>query len=897
MKITRMKTNRMVNPLGFALDTPHLSYVATDTDAKVQTAARIRVAADEGMTQLLHDSGRREDLSSLWYAPPLSLTPRTRYYWQVEVWADNGDVAISPVAWFETGKLDEPWQAEWITPDLPRDVHPVLMTAFDCARPVASARIHLCGLGVYELYLNGDKVGEEYLTPNCNAYDMWLQAQTYDVTRALAAHNRLEVWLGDGWYKGRFGFDGKSREIYGDRFALIAELHVTYADGSKEVFVTRPGSWLAKRSKVLSSGMYDGEIYDETLAQKESFPVRALALDTSRLQDRLSLPVVEKLRLPVQKVLRTPAGETVLDMGQNMVGWISFRNRLPRGATVKLEFGEILQQDNFYTENLRTANQQFTYTSDGEERWVRPHHTFFGFRYVRVTGWPEELDLADFVGCVLYSDMEEQGAIETSDPRVNRLFLNALWGQRGNFLDVPTDCPQRDERMGWTGDAQVFSGTASYNMDTYAFYTKYGHDVYLEQTKGGGGVPHVVPDFLNAIVRHNAETFRQIGIEGETVDFQQDESRGSTAWGEAATVIPWNVYLHYGDPAILERQLASMKAWVDYMRAKDEATGGRRLWTVGFHFADWLALDGVEPEGVFGGTDPYFIASAYYRYSAGLVAKAARALGKTELAEEYQRLSDEVRDAMVREYYTPTGRLAVETQTGHVVALYMDIVPEAFRARTIRDLRAKLAERDDHLCTGFVGTPYLCRVLSDQGLNDLAYKLLLHNDYPSWLYEVEMGATTIWERWNSVLPDGSISGTGMNSLNHYAYGSVVEWMYRNMCGLRPDEAAPGFRHFTLAPQPNARLGYARCRVDSAKGLIESGWKLDGGRLEMTATVPFDTTATWALPGAKLDGLAINGASPQSLGLAVREQADGVVVELPAGRYTCAYAVEEDAQDA
>ena len=399
--------------------------------------------------------------------------------------------------------------------------------------------------------------------------------------------------------------------------------------------ITTDSTWQARKSRVVSSGIYPGEVYDAALDISETFPVEKADLDKEKLSPRLSPPIKIHERIKPVELIHTPAGETVLDMGQNMVGWLGFHCKAPRGTKLYFQFGEILQDGNFYNDNLRMAKAEFTYIADGTECDVRQHFTFYGYRFVKITGWDGEPDVNDFRGLVIHSEMEELGDIETSDPLVNQLIHNAKWGQKGNFVDVPTDCPQRDERYGWTGDAQIFSGTACFNMDTYAFYTKYGKDIYAEQQKLGGSVPDVVP----------------------VANYPGD---GSTAWGEAATVIPWNVYLHYGDKGILKRQYASMKAWVDYMKGEDDRSGGRRLWQSGFHYGDWLALDGNVEGGVYGATDPHLIASGYYYHSTMIVAKTAKLLGKEADAEAYGSLAEEIRNAFIREYFTPTGNLSVE---------------------------------------------------------------------------------------------------------------------------------------------------------------------------------------------------------------------------------------------
>ncbi len=819
MQITRLKTNHIINPLGYHLGfgRPNLSWVIEDASEVQETT--IRIAADPAFHEILH----AETLTAadpLCYPAPIEQKPRTRYYWQVEA-----DGVKSETAWFETGKMYEPWTAKWISPVVAAgEPHPVLAKTVSIKEGLTKARLYGVGLGVYEIYLNGSKAGEEYLLPGCNDYNSWIQYQTFDLTKELCVEGeaKLEILLGNGWYKGLFGLNYQENN-FGDRFAAIFELHLSYADGSEDVIVTDE-SWTARSSCITSSSIYDGETQDYTLSVKD-YAVEVIDGWTDRLQGRLSPAITAHERISPVEILKTPKGETVLDLGQNMVGWPEFYVNAPAGWTLGFKTGELLQEDCFYRDNLRRAKSEFTYVSDGQARVVRPHFTFYGFRYVLLENWPSEPKAEDFCGVVIHSDMEEIGHIETGDPRVNQLLSNVRWGQKGNFLDVPTDCPQRDERMGWTGDAQIFCGTASFLYDTYSFYTKFGHDLFYEQSKLNGSVPFVVP----------------------TVGYQGD---GSTAWGEAATVIPWQVYVHFGDPQILQDQYQSMKDWVDYMERKDRESGTPGLWDSGFHFADWLALDGPVEGGVMGGTDPYLIASCYYSYSARLVAKAAKVLGKTEDVEYYTALSERVRKAVCDEYLTPNGRLAMDTMTAYVVMLFMDIAPEKDRARLAQRLYTLLKENNFHLKTGFVGTPYLCRVLSDCGYNEAAYTLLMNDDYPSWLYEVKMGATTIWERWNSVLPDGKISGIEMNSMNHYSYGSVAEWIFRNVAGIRPSEEKTGFRRFLLAPQPDYRLPWIDARVNSACGPIRSFWKIeDASHLRVEFTVPYGAEARIILPDA------------------------------------------------
>ena len=867
MKIINLKTNHITNPLGFDLGKPSFSFITSETNATKQLAAQIQVALDEEFAEIVFDSGKSEEIDSLAFELPIELKVRTRYYWRVTVWADNGEVATSEAAWFETAKMEEPWTGKWITPDLDNKILPIISKEFNLEKSIKSARVYICGLGLYEMNINGKKCTDEYLAPNFNAYDKWIQYQTYDVTDSLVkGENIIDVALGNGLYKGRFGIFKSEENIYGDKFALICEVVIDFEDGTS-LIINSDETWKARKSKVLEGNLYDGEVYDSTFDDITTYEAHEIELGLDKLKARLSLPVKIKERLKVVEVIKTPAGETILDLGQNMVGWIEFKTSAPKGTEITLQYGELLQDGNFYRENLRTAKAQYKYIANGEEAVVRPYFTFYGFRYVKVEGWYGEINADDFTGCVVYSDMEVTGHIETSNSLVNRLFLNALWGQKGNFLDIPTDCPQRDERMGWTGDAQVFSGTACFNMDTFAFFSKYGYDLGLEQEDKDGMVPMVVP---------------AANLQGG----------GSSAWGDAATIIPWNVYLQYGDKKILAQQFESMKAWVDFIKTADDNSGGKRLWTTGFHFGDWLALDGTDPNFPTGGTDIPFISSAYYCYSSRIVAKAAKVLGKEDIGKQYEDLSNAIREAIRDEYFSKNGRITINTQTALIVALFMELAPEDKRERVANDLREKLKKDKNYLKTGFVGTPYLCKVLSENGCNDLAYTLLLNKDCPSWLYSVIMGATTIWERWNSILPDGKINSEGMNSLNHYAYGSIAEWMYRYMAGINPVEDRPGFRHIKLTPMPDYRLKYVKSTYNSTSGVYESQWEItEEGKLNFKFVIPFNATASLILPDAKLENVKVNGNQLKDTELKSNQSNKNVSVELTSGSYEFNYLPE------
>ena len=516
---------------------------------------------------------------------------------------------------------------------------------------------------------------------------------------------------------------------------------------------------------------------------------------------------------------------------------------LPAGVELRVQTGELLQDDCFYRDNLRTALSEYRYISTGKKAFIRPIATFYGFRYIKFSGVADLTGITDIQAWALYSDLEQTGEITTANAKVNRLYLNSVWSQRDNFLDVPTDCPQRDERMGWTGDAQAFCPTANYNMDCGAFYTKYIRDLLEEQKRLDGKVPDVAPLLIS---RKPGEANPMLANGG-----------GHCGWADAAAIVPWETYIATGDISVLKNGFESMKLWADWIYRYDEAHGATRLWPgIEFHFADWLALDGPEsgfnPESVLGGTDITFLCSAYYYKSTMCVANAARALGKTTEYDVYKKRADEILDAIRREFYTAGGRCAAATQTGNAISLSFGLAPEFAREKITETLRGLLAMNKGKLKTGFLGTPVLCRALSDNGANAEAYTLLLNEENPGWLYEVNMGATTIWERWNSVNPDGKISGISMNSMNHYAYGAVFEWVYKNVCGLNPVPDVPGYKKAVIRPQPDVRLGAAKARVNTAAGYYETGWQYeDNGEVTYTVVIPFDAEAEVYLP--KKDG--------------------------------------------
>ena len=885
LQATKLTCEYRANPLGIGVPNPRLSWqLESDRRGTLQQGYRliVSVEADAPGTSLW-DTGyvASEESIQIEYAGP-ALRSRTCYVWKVKVWDDAGrESDWSEEAWFETTLLaPEEWKASWIAPAasfLQPDTEAafLLRKSFRLDRAIASARIYATAAGAYELYANGNRVSEDVLAPGWTSYPTRLQYQTYDATDLLRqGDNAIGIHLGDGWYRSGIGFEGRNFK-YGEKRAALLQLHVRYEDGGEEIVVSDE-SWSCETSPVVYSTIYHGEEYDARLEQEgwseAGFedggwgPAEATDLPMDRLVPQENWPTRVTETIRPSAALLTPAGDRVLDMGQNMVGRIRMRVEAPAGTRIVLRHAEVLDRDgNIYFGNLRPARQTVVYTAKGEGREeYAPHFTFMGFRYVKVEGYPgspgDELPLEAFVGEVLHSDMEPSGSFETSDERVNKLQSNIRWGQRGNFLDVPTDCPQRDERLGWTGDAQVFIRTALFNYHGGPFFTKWLRDLKAEQHPDGG-VPFVIPDVASGA--------------------------SSAAWGDAAVICPWEVYRYYGDKRLLAEQFESMKAWVDYIRAQGD---NEYLWNTGFHFGDWLGLDAKEGSYV-GATPRELIATAYYAYSSRLVAEAARVLGLPEDEAKYRELHERVVGAYREEFLSRTGRVASPTQTAHVLTLMFDLADEAVRPRIAKDLNDLIVENGYHLTTGFVGTPYLCFVLSNHGYHHSAVKLLLQESYPGWLYSVAMGATTIWEHWDSLKPDGSFWSDDMNSFNHYAYGAIGDWMYRKVAGLDMAAEAPAYKRIHIEPLFGARaLAYAKATHRSPYGIVESGWTVRGDEIEVNAVVPPNATAEIILRGVTASGLT-EGGHPLSQSEGIRsadEQADGVRLVVGSGSYTFRY---------
>lgn len=866
MKVSNLKINHITNPVGFSFEALIASYSVTETVAKNQVEARIEIALDEAFSDVVLDTGFDKTINPT--ATELSFVPKsmTKYYWRVSVIAENGDVSTSTPAYFQTAKEQGCWRAPWIvSPNKDEEAQVFSKSITVEPQNIARVTVYICALGLYELEVNGAKISNDLLTPGCNAYDSWIQYQTYDVTgNLILGENLLDVHVGQGWYKGRFGFEngGKTNQ-YGDELTLTCEAVIEYKDGRTETIVSDE-SWTCSNSQILETSIYDGEVVDSRVVAQ---PVNATLSSTdltNKLVARKSVPITVQERLSPVDCKRTESGSYILDFGKNLVGWVEFNVELPAGGEILLKHAEVLDKEgNLYVENLRGAKASYRYISNGKKALCRPRFTFFGFRYVEVTGLNEDINSEDFTACFISSNNEHSLKLETSNPLINQFVKNVMCSQQGNFVDLPTDCPQRDERQGWTGDIQVFSSAACYNMDVYAFLTKFMFDLAKEQAKHSGSVPFVVPQF---------------DVEGD----------GSSAWGDAATIIPWNMWLHYGDSTILKQQYQSMKDWVEYISLKvEQQPGDSLLWDSGFHFGDWLALDNEAHIRSFKGkTEDKYIASCYYHISAKIMSQAAEVLGLSGDAEKYAVLAENILSDMRDEYLTRKGKLALDTQTAYVLAIEIDLYPEDQMWRAAEDFKAKLKRDQNKLKTGFVGTPKLCTALTKVGLNDLAYKLFTSEKMPGWLYPVRNGATSVWERWNSIDEDGNMHPeTHMNSLNHYAFGSVVDWLYKDVAGIRTCEKRTGFRRALISPKPNYQINTVDLNLNTASGEYRSYWKiLDDGQLQLKYKIPFNCTALVVLPHApEQEELTIKGAVKEFI---VCD--NSIKVELEAGEYDFVY---------
>ena len=689
------------------------------------------------------------------------------------------------------------WKGKWIGPAQSMgDVCPVFVREFNKGdfpgKEIKSVQLQVTALGVYEAQLNGKRVGDYVLAPGWTSYETRHQYQCYDITELVEDRNRLEITVGKGWYRspvpGWITEEGKAQRA-AIPAGLIAEIKITFTDTTTAVIPTDE-TWQAAESRIRFSEIYDGEVYDASFEVSDYQPVVLLERTTDNLIPQQGEKITEHEYVKAARCLTAPNGEVVVDFGQEVTGYIQFTVDAKAGEKVEISHGEVLDKDgNFYNANYRSAKSKIYYTCCDGVQTYKPKMTFFGFRYIRLDQFPGTPCADQFYAVAVHSDMKRTGRLRSSNPLLNQLFSNIIWGQKGNFLDVPTDCPQRDERMGWTGDAQAFVKTASYNFDVDRFFTKWLADMAADQ-RPDGSIGHVVPTLY-------------VGS-------------GSAAWDDAAAICPWQIYLTYGDKEILRQQFDCMKKYIGFIT---NSTKDPYLWTGGEHYEDWLGLDA--PVGSYKGSSRAdFIASAFYAYSTSLVVKAGRVLG--EDVSEYERLYQGIVDTF-RKTFTD-----YRTQTEHVLAVHFGLAEEP--QKTADALAEMIKACGSKLQTGFVGTPYLLHVLSSYGHTELAYTLLLRTEYPSWLYPVTKGATTVWEHWDGIMENGDFWSTDMNSFNHYAYGAVADWVYEAAAGIQTVEDAPGFARVKIAPQPDSRLDWLEASIETRKGSVRSLWTQEEGRI-------------------------------------------------------------------
>ena len=824
-------------PFGIGEVRPRLSWqVSTETPDWMQAAYELELGPDENSMASYGRTDSAEQLLQPWPAPPLQ--SRQRVAVRVRVWGndDGGPSEWGPATYVEAGLLNPTdWQAAMIRPawdEASEDTEPAsrLSRTFEVTGPVASARLYASAHGVYVASINGRRVGRDRLAPGWTSYHHRLRFQTHDVTDYLRpGANVIGLELADGWWRGNLGFQDK-RNTYGDRTAAIAQLEITDGGGRITVIGT-DSSWLAGRSPVLGSDLYNGETYDARLedggwagAEDAALdPVVVEDFDASVLVAPDGPPVRATEELPVSAVLGTPSGKTILDFGQNLVGHVRLRVSGEAGTELVLRHAEVLEHGELGTRPLRVARQTDRYVLRGgrEEIW-EPEYTIHGFRYVEVSGWPGDLDPEAFTAVVIHSDLARTGTFECSDSMLNQLHSNVVWGMRGNFVDVPTDCPQRNERLGWTGDFQIFAATASFLYRIPGFTASWLKDLAAEQGTDGPP-PLVVPEV----------TFDKPPFPVRPV---------MAAWGDAAVLVPWVLYQRTGDLEFLRRQLPGMTAWLE---AAADAAGPELRFEQGFQFGDWLDPAAPPNEPGEARTPWQLVAQAYLAYSARVAGEAAELLGEdaTVLCELSRRAA-----AVFRErYIADGGELLPPTQTAYAVALSFGLLEGGEEAVAAAGLAAAVEADGYRIATGFVGTPLVCDALTDHGYTTAAYRLLLQTECPSWLYPVTMGATTIWERWDSMLPDGSINEGEMTSFNHYALGAVADWMHRSLAGLAP--AGPGYRKLLIRPMPGGGLDWAQARHETPYGVADVRWDLAGADFTLQVTVPAGCTATVVLPDA------------------------------------------------
>jgi alpha-L-rhamnosidase len=776
MGISDLRINRIAKLENVCLTDLVFSFISDTEDANYSF-----ILFDESGNKIFSQDLKEED--SLCFRPRFRFKKGKTYAWQVK-----SPKAASKVCCFKTEIDFKPTLLQ-----APKGLsNPVFFKEFALKGKVKKAELYVTGLGLYACLLNGQKAGDLYLTPGFNDYDDKVYFQAYDVIGLLKEKNQLRIIVGDGWYKGRIGFDNHPGEVWGADYLCAAILKIEYESGKKEDIST-DSSWQVGPSPLVSSSIYDGQVID--LRRKDEFQP-ALISDKKLnfvLQDGAFVKKVGEFK---PSLIVSPKGEKILDFGQNFAGYVKFKLNEKEGQEAVLRFGEVLQGGSFYNGNLRTAKAELRVISDGNEHEIHEYFTYYGFRYVLLEGFNNPR-AEDFTAVVLSSCLDDSISFSCSDPEITQLVKNTFWGQKSNFVSIPTDCPQRDERMGWTADTQVFSNTAMMNADCFAFYKKFLEDLAFDQKQYyHGDIPAYSPS-----------------LKGSAMN-------GGAVWADAATIIPTNLYKFYKDPVLLAENFEMMEKYCGYLIKHDLETGNKHLVLDGFTFGDWLALDGAGAQAVKGGTDDNFIQSVYYWLSLELTGEAAAILHKRGKGF-YLSQAKKIKKAILHEYFSPSGRLSIDTQTGYVLALTYGLYIS--KEKLIEGFKKRLAKDGGTLKTGFAGTPLLLNALFMAGLDEQAFAILFNEDFPGWKYQIKLGATTVWERWNSLLPDGTISGTGMNSLNHYANGSVCYSIYSCLAGLT--NASYGFKTVRIEPHLNYRLKNLAFSFASPVGLYKISYKI------------------------------------------------------------------------
>jgi alpha-L-rhamnosidase len=840
-----LRCAHQTDPLGVAPDRVRLSWRLDGTGTgRVQRAYQVLVMDEDGV--VAWDSDRVESAAASDVAYDGSpLTAGGRYHWKVRVWDEAGlGSEWSDQARFEV-ELDRTsgWHASWIGPSPVREAvtppsgtgpvdpvaraltpAPYLRRVFSLTQPVSSARLYVTALGLYEARVNGRRVGDGFLTPGWTDYRRRIAYQAYDVTSLLAeGENVLGAILADGWYAGFYGFDPKRAGAhYGEAPELLAELVLRLADGSEQRIVT-DGQWQSSTGAIRHADLLMGERHDLALepsgwdmpgfGARDWQPVQARERDGTPLVADPGPPVRVTQEIAPRSIASDDSGRHIVDFGQNLTGWLRIKVDGPPGTRVRIRHGEVLAADgSLYTDNLRTARATDEFTTAGGPEELEPRFTLHGFRYAEITGYPGDIGQADVTARVVHSDTPATGSLQSSVPWLDQLFRVIDWGQRGNFISVPTDCPQRDERLGWLGDAQVFARTACYNRDVAAFFAKWLDDVADAQLPFGA-FTDVAP---------------QLTLRGT----------GAPAWGDAGVIVPWTMWKMYGDTAVLNRHFGAMTRWMDFLeRANPDYLRAREL---GNSYNDWLAPGDDD-------TPHELLATAYWAHDAALMAEIAEATGHAGEAAGYRALVGKLRSAFMDSFVAADGQVTSGTQTAYVLALHMNLVPDDLRAAAAERLVAAIEAAGWHLTTGFAGVGYLLPVLSSAGYDAVAYRLLEQDTMPSWRYMTGHGATTIWERWDGWTAERGFASPAMNSFNHYSLGSVGEWLYRYLLGIDQQPGTAGFGRLLLRPHPGGSLDWARGSYASIRGTIRTGWKRERGRFTYRAELPPNVTATIRIP--------------------------------------------------